>query len=135
MKNNDDKEIEKLVDKMMSESVIESPSFDFTSKVMSQVLSVEKKKSFVYKPVISKKMWFIILGGLLALFAFLFFNMNTTTSKFSFNLSIFSFDKWFSSFSDIHISPMTGNVLLVATLMLLVQIFLLKNHFNKRFEK
>ena len=135
MKNKEDKYIEQLVEYLMTETSVESTSIYFTSKVMSQVLSVEKKKSFVYKPVISKKMWFIILGGLLALFAFLFFNMNTTTSKFSFNLSIFSFDKWFSSFSGIHISPMTGNVLLVATLMLFVQIFILKNHFNKRFEK
>ena len=135
MKNKEDKYIEQLVENLLTETSMESTSIDFTSKVMSQVLSVEKKKSFVYKPVISKKMWFIILAGLLALFAFLFFNMNTTTSKFSFNLSIFSFDKWFSSFSAIHISPMTGNVLLVATLKLLVQIFLLKNHFNKRFEK
>ena len=135
MKNNDDKDIEKLVDKMMSESVIESPSFDFTSKVMSQVLSFEKKKSLVYKPVISKKAWFVILAGVIALFAFLFLNIQTTNSSVNFDLSIFSFDKWFNSFADLRISSMTGNVLLLATLMLFVQIFLLKNHFNKRFEK
>jgi hypothetical protein len=41
--NESDKNIENLIDKMMSESTLESPSIDFTSKIMSQVLVAEKR--------------------------------------------------------------------------------------------
>jgi len=39
-----DKNIENLIDKMMSEDTLESPSIDFTSKIMAQVLVAEKIK-------------------------------------------------------------------------------------------
>jgi hypothetical protein len=135
MKNKENKHIENLVENLVTESGLESPSVNFTANVMSEVLSAQKSKSWVYKPVISKKAWFIIFASLLALFAFLLLNMKTTTSKINFDLSIFGFDKWFNSFSGLPVSPLTGNVLLAATLMLFVQIFLLKSYFNKKFEK
>lgn len=43
--NESAKNIENLIDKMMAENTLESPSIDFTSKIMSQVLAVEKEKS------------------------------------------------------------------------------------------
>jgi hypothetical protein len=39
-----DKNIENLIDKMMAENTLESPSIDFTSKIMAQVLVAEKAK-------------------------------------------------------------------------------------------
>ncbi|HSN10352.1 MAG TPA: hypothetical protein VLS85_15030, partial [Hanamia sp.] len=95
MKNKEDKNIEKLVENMMRESYLETPSFDFTSRVMSEVLSAQKSKSLIYKPVISKKAWFVIFGGIIALFTFLSLNMNTSSSAFNFKVSLFSFDKFF----------------------------------------
>ncbi len=135
MKNKEDKYIEKLVENLMDQSSPETPPMDFTTKVMSQVLSAEKSKALVYRPVISKKAWFIIFGVIVALFAFLLLNLKTTPSAFNIDLSVFSFDKRFNPYPGLHISPMTANILLVATLMLFVQIFLLKNYLNKRFEK
>lgn len=135
MKNNDDKNIEKLVNKMMSESVLESPSINFTSTVMSEVLSVEKSKALVYKPVISRKAWLIIFASIIALFSFLLLNTKSEASAINFDLSIFRFDKIFTSLPAFHISSMTTNVLLAAGIMLLIQIFFLKSYLNKRFQK
>ena len=67
MKSNEDNHLEKLVEHMMKESSLESPSPDFTQRVMAEILATEKSKALVYKPVISKKAWFIILGGILIL--------------------------------------------------------------------
>ena len=39
-----DKNIEKFIDGIMAESTLESPSIDFTSKVMSQILVAQKSK-------------------------------------------------------------------------------------------
>ena len=72
MKSKEDKNIENLVENLMAETSVENPSIEFTAKVMSGIFAVEKNKVFMYKPVISKRIWFIILGGIVALFTFLF---------------------------------------------------------------
>jgi hypothetical protein len=135
MKNNDDKNIQNLVDRIMAETALESPSVDFTGKVMSEVLSAEKIKTSVYNPVISKKGWFFIFATIITLFAFLLFNMKSDATGLNFNFSIPSFEKILNLFPGFQVSPMTANVLLAATIMLFVQIFLLKNYLDKRFEK
>lgn len=135
MKNKGDRNIEKLVDKMMVESLLESPSVDFTSKIMSAILNPASKKALVYKPVISKRAWFIIFAAIIALFAFLIFSSAPSTLGDNFNFTFFYFDKFTNPFSRIQISSMTTNVLLAAALMLFIQIFLLKNYLNKKFEK
>ncbi len=135
MKNNEDEPIQKLVDRIMAETALESPSLDFTSKVMSEVLSAEKTRTSVYKPVISKKGWFVIFATIISLFAFLLFNTKNNATGYNLNFSIPRFEKILNLFPGFQVSPMTANVLLAATIMLFVQIFLLKNYLDKRFEK
>ena len=136
MKNKEDKNIEKLVENLMAETAIESPSVDFTAKVMSGVFAVEKRKSLVYKPLISKWAWYIIFGSITFLFAFLIFNnhQNTPTDSY-FNLTLFNSGKFLKLFSGFEISSMTSNVLLAASAMIFIQIFLLKSYLNKMFHK
>mgnify|MGYP006183203993 CR=1 FL=1 len=49
-----DKNLEQLIDKMMAENTLQSPSADFTSNLMSQIFVAEKAKIKPYKPLISK---------------------------------------------------------------------------------
>ncbi len=130
MKSNEDKNIEKLIEKMMKATTAETPSFDFTSSVMSEVLAIQKKKSISYKPVISKKAWYIIFASMLALFAYLALTIKTASSGINIDLS-----KFLKPFPGLQISSVTANVLLMAILMLFIQMVLLKSYFNKRFEK
>jgi|SRR6185437_3215368 len=135
MKNKEDKNIEKLVENLMSETTLESPSIDFTAKVMSGVFAVKKRK-LVYKPPISKWAWYIIFGSFAFLFAFVIYNnqQNTATDSY-FNFTFFNSEKFFNLFSRFQISSMTANVLLAASAMLFIQIFLLRSYLNKRFHK
>lgn len=55
-----DKNIEQLIDKMMTEEKLQSPSIDFTSKIMAEVLILEEKKLKTYKPLIPKPIWISI---------------------------------------------------------------------------
>ena len=55
-----DKNIEQLIEKMMAEEKLQSPSIDFTSKIMAKVELLEEKKIKVYKPLISKSVWIFI---------------------------------------------------------------------------
>jgi uncharacterized membrane protein len=126
-----DKNIENLIDKMMSEDTLESPSIDFTSKIMAQVLVAEKNKVKIYKPLISKTIWVIIGFSLLALtvYASLF-------SGTEYNLGIDkSYTERFSTlFSGIHLSKNILYAVLIVPFMILIQIGLLKNYFDKKYE-
>jgi len=126
-----DKNIENLIDKMMSDDTLESPSIDFTSKIMTQVLVAEKNKVKIYKPLISKTIWVIIGFSLLALtvYASLF-------SGTEYNLGIDkSYTERFSTlFSGIHLSKNILYAILIVPFMILIQIGLLKNYFDKKYE-
>lgn len=126
-----DKNIENLIEKMMSENTLESPSFDFTSKIMSQVLEAEKSKIKVYKPLISKITWVFIGTALVALVIYVSLFSGTDN-----NLEIgkaYS-DKAASFFTGIHFSKNILYALLIVPFMILVQIGVLKNYFDKRYE-
>lgn len=125
-----DKNIENLIDKMMAENTLESPSIDFTSKIMAQVLVAEKSKIKVYKPLISKTTWFIIGLSLIAL---IYASLSSATQ---YNLVI---DKSYTEkittlFSGIHLSKNVLYALLIVPFMILVQIGLLKNYFDKKYQ-
>lgn len=130
MKEND-KNLENLIEKMMSENTLESPSIDFTSNIMSQVLEVEKSKIKVYKPLISKTTW-IFIGAAFATLV-IYISLFSGTDN---NLEIgkaYS-DKAASFFSGIHLSKNILYALLVVPFMILIQIGVLKNYFDKKYE-
>ena len=135
MQNSQDKNIEKLVENLMSGTSLDSPSIDFTAKVMSGVFKVEKKKAFIYKPIIPKRAWIIILGTVVALFAFLLFKTAGTSTGSNFNWAFLNWDKLPKVFSGFDFSTLTANVVFTASIMAFIQVFLLKTYFNKRFQK
>ena len=130
MKGND-KEIENLIAKMMAENTLESPSIDFTSKIMSQVLVAEKSKIKAYKPLISKSTWIFIGISLVALTAYALYSNNDVAN---FEIAKTYSDKASVLFSGIHISKNVLYALLVVPFMILVQIGVLKNYFDKKYE-
>jgi len=129
--NESDKNIENLIDKMMAENTLESPSIDFTSKIMSQVLVAEKSKIKAYKPLISKSAWIFIGFCLIALTAYSVYS-GSNISNFEI-VNLFS-DKVSTLFSGIHFSKNILYSILIVPFMILIQIGLLKNYFNKKYE-
>ena len=61
MQDKTDKYLDDLTKKVIKIGSIESPSFNFTDTVMSQVEALGKNQLTVYKPLISKKKWALIL--------------------------------------------------------------------------
>jgi len=129
--NESAKKIENLIDKMMAENTLESPSIDFTSKIMSQVLAVEKRKIKAYKPLISKSTWIFIGLGLTALTAYSIFTNNDISN---FEIVKLYTDKASNLFSGIHFSKNILYAILIVPFMILIQIGLLKNYFDKKYE-
>jgi len=135
MKPEKDKKLEDFVNKLIKETSLESPSSEFTKKLMMQVQATEMEKSTVYKPLISKRWWVIIFIGVAAGLGYLFFNplqaSSTVISIPDLNPLV---DKFFKDQKSPKFSTITVYAFGLLSLMVIVQIGFLKNYFNKRME-
>ncbi len=127
------KPIEHFVDKVMKSSTLETPSFDFTAKVMSQVKAKVTSRSTVtvYKPLISKTTWGILVLLTAGMIIYSTFSKDTTSLGLIDKLDLSKIPNVFSGFK---ISQTAMYSLLMFTVMLFIQIPILKHYFNKRFE-
>lgn len=128
----DEKKIETFIDNLMSADSLERPSLDFTDNVMSKVEAISNSTVTVYKPLISKSVWYIIIGSFVALVGYIFLKEPVSNNS------------WFSSFdlSYITINPFENvsfnfskslmYALVFLAIMMSIQIPLLKHYFNKR---
>lgn len=71
MKKIEDKSAEAWLDDFMKDSLLESPSPDFTSKVMLRVQATKTENATIYKPLLSKSFWITLLLCFTGLFLFL----------------------------------------------------------------
>jgi hypothetical protein len=129
-----DKQIEKLVEKAMTKSALESPSSNFTAMVMKQVYASYKSEVTVYKPLISKPMWFAIAVVTILLVSYIIFGLNTAeTGWLNFiDLSILTDNKLSNSLSEFKVSKTVLYSVVMFSIMLFIQVPILKNYFNKR---
>lgn len=131
MKKNTNKDIESFVDKMMKEAPLESPSVDFTSKVMHQVLVTSTSNVTVYKPLISKHVWIVLLTLTIGWIGYVMFVGDTIGVSW---LDKMNFNKVSGIFSGLKISQTTMYILLMFAVMLGIQTPILKRYLDKRFE-
>jgi len=129
MKEND-KNVEQFIEKVIKETSLETPSFDFTSKVMAQV-ALEQSKTIAYKPLISKTTWIALFTGIAAVLAYAFFG-GSPENKLDINISAFFSEQISGLIPNLHFSDVTTYSVLIIAVMALVQIQLLKHYFDKR---
>ena len=131
-----DKKLDELTNRMMQDSSLEKPSFNFTDAVMQKIEIASKNKITDYKPLISKPIWGLIS---LSFFVVLYMIVSTSTSSDSTFFNTLNFDTLFDnqitkSFSSVSFSKTVMYTITLFGLMLCVQIPILKNYFDKRFE-
>lgn len=134
MKANEDKHLEKFTGKLMKEISLDSPSPEFTSLLMAKVKATGIEKATVYKPLISKHTWFIILGAIIALAGYFIFNTGTPAAGWSLKLDLSTVNEDLKNLSVFKFSTITLYSVMLLAVLLIVQITFLKNHFNKRFK-
>lgn len=126
-----DKNIENLIEKMMAENTLQSPSADFTSNIMSKILIAEEVKIKPYKPLISISTW-IFIGVALALL--IIYNVYFTGTENNLEIGKSYTDKISAIVSSIYISKTTLYAILIVPFMILIQIGILKNYFDKKYQ-
>lgn len=131
MNEHKNKHIDHFVEKVMKSSTLETPSFDFTTKVMSQITVTSKSTVTVYKPLISKTVWGILVLLTVGVVVFSVFSKDTTTFGWFDKLDL---SRVFNLFSGVKISQTAMYSVMMFAVMLCIQIPLLKHYFNKRFD-
>ncbi|WP_445737809.1 hypothetical protein [Mariniflexile sp.] len=141
MKEHTDKYLDGLAKKVIENVPLETPSFDFTKAIMSQVTALSTHKATVYKPLISKTGWGIIGIGFLSLVFFVLFGTPTETSAGlkTINISVLSNNKIINTLSNFKTSgfamtKIVSYALILLGVMICIQIPFLKHHFNQRYK-
>ena len=136
MKESADKHLDDLSRKVMGKSTIERTSFDFTQTVMSEIEALSRSRVTTYVPLISKRVWSIILIGFIAIFGFSFFESPSGNVSWlnGLNLDRFSGFELSSLTPHINASQTVIYAVLLFGVMLCIQIPILKRYFDKRLE-
>jgi len=128
----DDRRIEDLVNKLMKADSLEKAPIDFTDTVMSKIEALSESKAIVYKPLISKYVWWLIASSFVALVGYILFKQPNNTISLSerYNLPEVSLNPLEGLSFDFSSTLMYATVLFA--IMVSIQIPLLKQYFNNR---
>jgi len=137
------KNIEEITKYIIKEAQIESPSEDFLDKVMNSV-KLESKLSLtkVYQPLISKSAWLLIITVFFGLSIFMFAGNSENSYVFS-KIGVSFFDKITSIkvlenissiniFKNIHFSTTFTYSFIFFSILVMLQLYFIKNYFNKQ---
>lgn len=136
MKANENKQMDDLARKVIKKATLESPSFDFTAQIMTQLSELKQSEATVYKPLISKTTWFVIFMGFVVLVGYGIIGAPPqTVSYLDFsNLKALVEQKFSGLMFQFTISKIVWYALTLLSVMVLVQVSFLKAYFDKRFE-
>lgn len=136
MKANSDKHIENLMDKIMTEVSLDIPTSKFTSNVMTQIETIVNQSTIKYQPLISKRSWVLILISVMALITYFVFEASLESSGWfsGINFNLVSSNKLTNVMPSLKLSKTSFYAIIMFSVMLFVQIPVLKHYFNKRLE-
>lgn len=117
---NEEKYFESFTKKQLKNIEQESPSIDFTAKIMNQIMADHNTDIFEYKPIISKKSWVVIFASVFGFIVYAFINsaeFNKVSTKYS-----ELFDYSLNGFIELPtISPIMGYICMILCLLILFQ--------------
>jgi len=135
MKDNVDNYLDDLAKKVIKDTAIETPSFNFTDAVMSKVSKLSVNKSTIYKPLISKTTWvFVSIVFLVVIFYTLSFGTQTESSSWLSKIDFSVLSTKEVLLPSFKISKTFMYAFVLFGIMFCIQIPFLKHHFNKQYE-
>ncbi len=125
-------ELEKLIDKLMVSDTLETPSLNFTKKVLEKTISV-KSERLVYKPLLPK--WLLLLAVAVVV-GFLVYGINLYITSGISNPYFKDLNKvgiWSSNFfSQFSLSKTMTYAIVISGLMVCLHTLVLKKYFENR---
>jgi hypothetical protein len=129
-----DKNIEKFTKYIIKEAQIESPSKNFVNKVMDAVkLENELSAIKIDKPLISKPIWVLIIVAFAVSCIFILTGFSQSTTIFSkINFTFLDEIPTVNLFESIHFSNTFTFSFMFFSILVLFQLFAIKNYFNRQ---
>jgi len=134
MKEHIEQHLDSLAKKVIKETSLESPSKDFTSNIMAQLDNISIESVTTYKPLISKKVWFVFTIAILGGFIYTLIDGGLQSMGWfeSIDLSVISNNKFVDAASSITISKILMYAVALFGLFWFAQIGIIKNHLEKQ---
>jgi hypothetical protein len=127
------KELETFVDKVMGETSLESPSPDFTEKLMAKIEAQSQQQVFVSQPLLPKKLLTVLFLGFVAGFVYLLMTYGLDSSQgwfknMQWNLDFSNTWRWMEGYTA---SKATLYAVLLFGVLFFVQIPWLKRYLDQ----
>lgn len=126
------KELEKLIDKLMTSDRLETPSVDFTNKVVDIAIKT-KSERIEYKPLLPK--WILYLTVVIVI-TFLVYGINlyvTSGTSTPYFKDLNKIGSWSSNFfAQFNFSKTVTYAIVISGLMICFHTLVLKKHFENR---
>ena len=127
-------EMDAFAKKYVKEISTESPSLDFTANLMGKINQLQDAKStIVYKPLISKKGWFVIFAAIITVIFIPFQSKEEGLFTLpELNLSFLEKFNFSGLFDTIQVSNSLLYLAITFPVLVGIQILYLKGHFEKQ---
>lgn len=131
----ENKKLDDFIKSSMKEIDLEKPSIDFTDTVLSKIgIEAEKNTVLDNKPVFSKRIWFVIITLFVAIVGYVILGDSNMESAW---LSASQLNKLaaFNLSAQLPKLPFSNTLfygVLISTLFIWIQVFLLKNRFERQ---
>jgi len=133
MEENKQTQIDAFLKKQLQDIPLERPSQNFTSNIMDAIQQEESTATIKYKPLISKKVWFLVAAAIAAIFFIPFQKKEGgLLEKVSLDFSFLDELNVSGLFSGLSVSTTVFYGLLLFAVMMLIQVVYLKGYFAKR---
>ncbi len=126
-------EIDAFAKKYIKEIPVESPSTNFTANLMGTISQLQTERKIEYKPLISKKGWFVVIAAVIAIIVMPF--KNSEEGLFTLpelNLSFIEKLNFSGVFESVSISTPILYLVILFSVLIFIQIFYLKGYFEKQ---
>lgn len=131
----ENKELNEFIKKSVKELGFEQPPANFTDKVLSKIkASAEQLSPMVYQPVLSKRAWAGILIMVALVFSYLIFLDPELEAGWLSRLNTLTAFDWSGSLPDIAVSNTFVYGLLIGAFFVVVQVFMIKHFFDRRYQ-
>jgi hypothetical protein len=119
-----DLEKDKALSSLMQKHVLEAPSINFTSRLMASI--EQQSKIAAYKPVIGKKVWFLIISVVVLIFVYVFLKSDFAITKNVYleNLQSKVNNLFVFEYPSLDISPIFGLGIFALSSLLFVDYFI-----------
>jgi hypothetical protein len=135
MKEDKDKKLDTFIRKAVIEAGLENPSVDFTRSVLSKIQAdAQKSTAFVYRPLISKSVWLMILTAIAGVFVYSIWENPSSEINWLTVLKLNRFAEFnlLANSLNFYISNTVIYSFVGLAFFVWVQVFLLKSYMNKR---